>query len=243
MSMRRATLLLVVLLSAQSLCEAQQATITTVKRELSAAKRELEKSVIFRPEHEGAGAFLKSEYRAIEHRQHLERKAEEKGVPRDQAAQFDIAGRLEKYAEQIEPEAFEMLGAYVGFVKVYREHAELIKENESVAEKVAKMIEELDALIDRHGCSLRIPSLKLLYEEDPVGKFGAFDLHGVKKTVHIDGKEVEVLKLRTLKEQSVLIRKDGAKQRDGFIVAEIVGKDTYKTDDGREIAGFLLQAY
>ncbi len=241
--MRKIALLLVVLFLAPVLCQAQEATITNAKRELSAAKRELEKVVVFRPEHEGGGAFLKSEYRAIEHRRHLERKAEEKGVSKDKAAQFDIADRLKRYSEQIEPEAFEMLGAYVGFVKVYREHAALIKENESVAEKAGKIIEELDVLIDRHGRSLRIPSLKLLYKEDPVGKFGVFDLHGVRETVQIDGKEVESLKLRTLKKQSVLIMKDGAKQRDGFIVAEIVGKDTYKTDDDREIAGILLQAY
>ena len=239
----RATARLVILLLAPVLCRAQDTTIADAKKALSAAKEELEKVVVFRPEEEGGGALLKSEYKALQHRQRLERKAEKKGVSKDKAVQFDMANRLEKYAQQIEPEAFEMLVAYVGFVKVYREHEALIKESESVASKAGKIIEELDTLIDRHGRALRMESLKLLYQVDPVGKVGAFDLYGVRQTVRIDGKEVELLKLRTLKEQSVLIMKNAAKKRSGFTVAEIVGKDTYKTDDGKEISGILLQAY
>ena len=239
----RATARLVILLLTPVLCRAQDTTITEAKRGLSAAKEELEKVVVFRPAEEGGGAFLKSEYQTLEHRQHLERKAEKKGVSKEKAAQFDMANRLEKYVEQIKPEAFEMLVAYVGFVRVYREYEAVIKEDEAVAPKVRKIIEELDTLIARHGRSLRIESLKLLYQDDPVGKVGAFDLHGVRETVRIDGKEVELLKLRTLKDRSVLIMKDAAKERSGFIVAEIVGKDTYKTDDGKEIPGILLQTY
>jgi hypothetical protein len=233
----------VVLLLSSFHCWAQDTTLADAKKDLSAAKDKLEKAVVFREEAEGGGAFLKSEYQALEHRQHLERKAERKGLSKDEAAQFDIANRLEKYSEQTESEAFEMLAAYVGFVKVYREYEAVIKDNPAVADKVGKIIAELDTLIDRHGRALRIKSLKLLYEEDPVGKVGAFDLHGVKRTVRIDGKDVEVLKLRTLKERSVLIMRDAAKQRDGFIVAEIVGKDTYTTEAGDEILGILLQAY
>ncbi len=239
----RRTIQLVILLLTTIPCLAQEATITDAKRELSAAKDELEKVVVFRPTEEGGGAFLKSEYKALKHQRHLERKAEKQGVSKDQAAQFDIADRLKRYSEQIEPEAFEMLAAYVGFVKVYREYEALIKDNEAAAGKVGKIIEELDALIDRHGRALRIPSLKLLYKDDPVGKFGTFDLHGVRETVLIDGKPVELLKLRTLKNRSVLIMKDAAKKRAGFIVAEIMGKDTYETDHGKRIAGILLQAY
>jgi hypothetical protein len=238
---RLITLVFVLLVSVPS--RAQQITIEDAKKELSAAKEALEKVVVFRAEHEGGGAFLKSEYESIKHQQQLERRAEKKGVSKDEAARFDLANRLEMYREQIEPEAFETLVAYVGFVKVYREHEALIKENESVAQKAGKIIEELDVLIDRHGRALRIPSLKLLYENDPVGKVGAFNLPGASETVQIDGKPVELLTLRTLKEQAVLIRTDGAKPRKGFIVAEIVGKKTYKTDDGREVAAILLQAY
>ena len=234
---------LVLLLLAPAACQAQEITIRDTKKALSAAKEELEKVVVFRPPHEGGGAFLMSEYKRLEHRQHLERKAEKAGVSKDEAARFDLANRLEKYGEQIEPEAFEMLVAYVGFVKVYREHEALIKENESVAQKAGKIIEELDVLIDRHGRALRIASLKLLYEDDPAGKVGAFNLPGVRNKVRIDGQEVELLKLRTLEKRSILIKSDGAKQRNGFMVAEIVGKDTYKTDDGKEIPGILLQAY
>ena len=61
-------------------CLAQEATITDAKRELSAAKRELDKVVVFRPTEEGGGAFLKSEYKALKHQRHLERKAEAKGL-------------------------------------------------------------------------------------------------------------------------------------------------------------------
>ena len=61
--------------------------------------------------------------------------------------------------------------------------------------------------------------------------------------MRINGQEVELLKLRTLKERSILIKSKGAKQRNGFMVAEIVGKDTYQTDDGKEMPGILLQAY
>jgi hypothetical protein len=239
----RATALLVILLSAPAVGQAQELTIDHAKRDLTAAKEELEKVVVFRPTAEGGGAFLKSEHLAREHRAHLEQKAEQKGVAKNQAAQFDLANRLERYEGQIEPEAFQMLVAYVGFVKVARQHETVIQENETVATKVEEIIEELDTLIGRHGRALRIESLKLLYRDDAVGKVGTFDLHGTRESVLIDGEAVELLKLRTLKERSVLIRKDGAKQRSGFIVAEILGKDTYRTDDGREIPGILLQAY
>ena len=222
---------------------AQETTIDDAKKSLSAAKETLEKVVVFRAEHEGGGAFLKSEYKTLKHRQNLERRAEKKGASKDEADQFDIANRLEKYGQQIEPEAFEMLVAYVGFVKVYQRHEALIKENESVAQKAGKIIEELDVLIDRHGPTLRVASLKLLYADEPVGKVGTFNLPGPRQNVQIDGKDLELLRLRTLKEHAALIKSAGAKPRKGFILAEIVGKDTYKTDDGQEIAAILLQAY
>lgn len=237
------TVPLVFLLLSTAVCWAQETTIEDAKKDLSAAKETLEKVVVFRAEHEGGGAFLKSEYKTLKHRQNLERRAQNKGVSKDDADQFDIANRLEKYGEQIEPEAFEMLVAYVGFVKVYRKHEPLIKENESVAQKAGKIIEQLDVLIDRHGRTLRVASLRLLYEDEPVGKVGAFNLPGPRQKVQIDGKELELLRLRTLKEHAVLIKSAGAKPRKGFILAEIVGKDTYKADDGQEIAAILLQAY
>ena len=235
--------LVMVLFLAPVLCQAQDVTIRDAKKDLSAAKKEIEKVVVFRSEEKGGGAFLKSEYKTLRHRRHLESKAEKKGVSKDEAERFDMANLLEKYDEQIEPEAFEMLVAYVGYVKEYRRHQELIKENEPFAEKAGRIVKELDTLIDRHGRRLCIPSLKLLYEDDPVGKVGTFNLPGVGKTVRIDGREVELLKLRTLKDYSVLIRKDSAKKRTGFLLAEIVGKDTYRTDDGTEMRGILLQAY
>jgi hypothetical protein len=143
----------------------------------------------------------------------------------------------------VEPEALKMLEAYVGFAKAYQKHKETIKEDQEFARKVEVAMERLDALVDRHGPRLALPSLQMLYEDDPVGKVGAFKLYGKKAKLRIDGKDVEQLEIRTLKDLSILIISGGAKKRKGFLLAEIVGKGTYKTDDGQEIRGILLQAY
>ena len=224
-------------------CLAQETTVRDAKRALSNAKEELEKSVYFRKQDEGGGAFLISEHKRIEHQVALEKKAEEKGLAKTEAVKFDYGKRLEKYEEQIEPEAFQMLIAYVGFVKACRKYEPQIKADEEFAEVVGTMRKDLDALIERHGRRLLIASLKLLYQDDPVSQVGAFNLRGKSETVRIDGREYELLKRQSVKERAILLNREGAVIRKGFLIAEIVGRETYRTEDGKSIDAFMLQAY
>ncbi|MFQ5807166.1 MAG: hypothetical protein ACE5I3_12025 [Phycisphaerae bacterium] len=253
----RKTLFWAVVFMANTPCHAQEFTLTDAKRELTAARAEVKKVVTFCPycktagtiegevciHCKGQGVILKSEQKLISHKAYLQNRAEQAGLPRDKYAEFDIAKRLEKFEQDIEPEAFKMLAAYVGYVKTYRKNRQLIKEDEKFARKAERVIEQLDALIERHGRRLRIPSMRLLYEDEPAGKVGAFNLYGKKGQLQIDGKDVEWLEMRTLKEYSILVVTGEAKKRAGFIVAEIIGKQTYRTEGGKKIKGILMQAY
>lgn len=239
------------------LCRADEITLSYAKSEITAAKKELDEAVTFCAHCkatgsiegtactacDGQGAVLKSEAKLISHRVYLRSRAERAGVPPDRYAEFDIAQRLEKLEKDVEPEALKMLAAYVDFAKAYQKHKEVIKEDEEFAQKVEKAMERLDALVDRHGPRLSVPSMRMLYEDEPVGKVGAFKLYGKKEKLRIDGKNVERLEIRTLKEHSILIMEGEAKKRKGFLLAEIIGKGTYHTDDGKEIQGILMQAY
>jgi hypothetical protein len=253
----RIAVLWIPLFAAVSACRADEITLSYAKSELTAAMAKLQKVVTFCEycnatgktddktctHCNGQGAILKAEEKLIGHKAYLETRAEQAGVARDRYAEFDIAHRLEKYEKDIEPEALKMLAAYVDFAKAYQKHKEVIKEDEEFAQQVEKAMERLDALIDRHGPRLSVPSMRMLYEDKPVGKVGAFKLYGNKKTLRIDGKDVEQLQIRTLKEYSILIMEGEAKKRKGFLLAEIIGKDTYHTDDGQDIPGILMQAY
>lgn len=243
--------------AASGLAFAQEVTLIDAEKELDAARDELKKVVSMCqhcrgtgaieektcPHCGGRGAMLRSEAKLVAHRMQLEQTAERKGVSKDKYADFDIADRLTKYEEKYESEAFELLKAYVSFVKVYRKHRDLISEDERLARQVEQTIKQLDKLIDRHGPSLVIRSLGMLYQDDPTGKVGAFKLYGKKGVVRIEGEDADRLEMRTLKNHAVLLIKSQAKPRNGFILAEIVGKDTYKTGDGKEIRGILLRAY
>ena len=235
----------------------QEPTLIDVNRELDAARDELKKVVTMCrscrgsgqiegqacPQCDGRGAMLKSEAKLLAQRAQLEQTAEQKGVSKDTYADFDIAGRLTKYNEQMEPEAFALLKGYVGYVKVCRKYKDLIDQDEKLARQTAESVEHLDKLIDRHARHLTIRSLEMLYEDDPTGKVGAFRFYGTKGVVRIAGEEYSRIQMRTLKTHDILLNRSRAKPRAGFVLAEIVGKGTYQSDDGKSISGVLLQAY
>ena len=245
------------LLALAAPCLSQETTINDAKRGLAKAKEAVDEGVAFcvwcnasgklegkKCEHcTGLGAMLKQERKYIEQKRELESTAVAKGRSASEFAEFDIAHRLDAYEKKYDEQAFEALAAYVGYLKVCREYADLIKEDEAVAAETKKMVDAMDLVADRYGLRLRLDSLKLLYEDDPAGKVGTFVLYGKKGVVKIDGQDADRYQLRTLKNHDVLIRTDGAKQRKGYLLAEIVGKDTYTTDDGKEIKAILLQAY
>jgi hypothetical protein len=247
----------VILLASPALTRAQDVALWEAKRDISNAKEQIEKVVVFCeaceasgkieerpcPHCQGHGVLLKCEAERIKHRDHLERRAKRAGASADRYAEFDAGNRLAGYEKEIEPQALEMLVAYVGYVKMCRRHEEIVKEDGEFAGEIADTIKQLDGLIDRHARRLRLRSLRMLYEEDPVGKVGIFKLYGIRKPVRIDGQELEHLKLRTLKGCSILIRKSEAKERKGYLLAEIVGKDTYKTDDGQSITAIMLRPW
>jgi|GEM_PF-6938957 len=222
---------------------AQETTVDDAKKALSRAKDALEEFVVFRAQEDGGGAFLKSEHDRAEHLRELEKRAVRAGDARENAAKYDLAKRLQTYPEKYTEEAFQAFVAYVGFVKTYREFEEHVKQDETFNEKAARIIDELDVLIDRHGRGLRVASLRLLYEDESVGKVGAFNLRGKRRTVKIDGETADLYRLRTLKGTAVLLKQENAKERKRFILAEIVGKGAYTTDAGEKIQAFLLQAY
>lgn len=245
------------LLVVAAVCHAQPITLRDAQKEIVEAKKELDKAVTFCPHCRatgtidekacphcnGQGALLKSEAEYLAHTRHLEERAERAGARKDNYAAFDVAKRLPALKENLESEALEMLAAYVAYAKVYREHEKLLAEDERFAEKARQVIDLVDKLIDKHAARLNVPCLKMLYDDDPVGKVGAFTLHGTARNVCIDGKNVQCLKLRTLKEYSLLIRNGQARKRNGYILAEILGKQVYTTDDGQKIRAVLLQAY
>lgn len=237
-----ASVLLPALLVATT-CLAQETTVLDAKRVMSVAKDELQKNVIFHPQDRGGGAFLKSEYARLFQEEQLERKAERLGDSKENAEKYDVANRLETYKEKYKEEAFKAFIAYVGFVKAYRQYEEYIKQDAAFQQKVDQIVKEMDVLIARHAREMKLDSLKMLYTEDPKGKVGAFRFPSAARTVTIKGEQYDVIELHTLKDQPVLLNKQKAQERKGFILAEIVGKDAYQTDDGETLNGFLLQAY
>lgn len=253
----KTTARMMVLLTSVAICSAQEPTIHDAKRELTAARAALKKVVTFCeacretgklegaecPFCAGQGATLVSEAKLAAHKHGLELKAERLGAPRSKYADYDVGNRLEGFQKDIEPEAFKMFVAYVAYLKVFREYETLLEQDQRFKDKAARVVEQLDALVARHGPHLKIQSLRLLYEDDPVGKVGAFHFPGRRTVVRIDGKDVERVELRTLDQGCVLLRKDAAKPRDGFVLAEIVGKGAYETEDGQQITGILMQAY
>lgn len=253
----RITAFYVAFLMAAPLCPAQEIALRDAKKEITAAMEEVKKVASFCrqckatgavegktcPRCQGRRAMLKSEERLLTHRAQLELKAEKAGLPKDKYADFDMADRLTKYDQKIEPEALELFTAYVGFVKACDKHKDLVSQDERFARLIKQTTERLDRLIDRHGPRLVIRSMTMLYEDDPVGKVGAFRLYGKKGKVRIGGKDVEWLQMRTFKQHSILLIRSGAKQRSGFVLAEIIAKGTHQTDDGKEIQGILMQAY
>jgi len=245
------------LLPAAGVCLANNDALWDAKHDIVEAKKELNKIVTFCRECDasgkldgktcrfcdGLGLMLKAEEKVVEHRFDLKEKAERLGISKDRYAELDVAKRLDSFKKEIEPEAFKMLTAYVGYMKAYQKHEETLKQDEKFAKKAAKVVTDMDRLIDRHATKLKLDSLKLLREEDPAGKVGVFRFLKRGTKVRIDGKEYERLELRTLKDTAILINRTDAKRHKGLIVAEIIGKDTYKTEAGQEIQGILMQAH
>lgn len=224
-------------------CLAQETTVLDAKRAMSAAKKALEKHVVFHPQDRGGGAFLKSEYARLFQEQQLEHKAERLGDSKENAAKYDIANRLETLKGKYKDEAYLAFAEYVAFVKTYRQYETLIKQDAPFLEKVEQIVRETDALIDRHAPEMTLDSLKWLFAEDCTGKVGAFKLPASVRTVTIKGETIEVIELRTLRDRPILLNKKSAKPREGYTLAEILGKETYETDEGEKLAGYLLQAY
>jgi hypothetical protein len=241
--MRRCGWLVLPVLLGVAACFAQETTILDAKKALSTAKKEVEKDVVFHPQDRGGGAYLKSEYARRFQEQQLEKKAERLGDSKENSQKYDVANRLETYKEKYKEEAFRAFIAYVAFVKTYRQYEELIKQDEPFQEKAGQLLKDLDEMIDRHAPNMTLDGLKLLYLEDPKGKVGAFKLPSPSRTVTINGETLDVIDLVTLKDQPVLLNKSRAKERKDCILAEIVGKGEYQTDDGETVKGFLLQAY
>lgn len=270
---RCAFLTLSFLIAAQ--CLAQETTIVDVKRYLVEVREKLDEVVVFcdwcdgagkledkKCAHcEGLGAMLIPESKRIEHKRGLEQQAARKSRPKSDFAEFDVADRLTAFEKQYDEEAFKALSAYVAYLKVCREHADLIKENEKVAADTQEVIHGMDRLVARYGKRLGLASIKMLYDEveenkedekdeeneedkeDPSEKVGTFVFYGRKGVVKIDGEEAQLYRIRTLKDHAILVKTAGAAKRKGFLLAEIIGKDTYKTDAGKEIKAILMQAY
>lgn len=240
-----------------AICLAQEVTLLDARNDLDRAKEELKKVVTMCrrcqgtgvleqkpcPYCAGRGVMLEAEARLVTQRIHLEEVAEQKGVSKDKYAEFDIADRLPKYQKEIEPQAFEFFKAYVGYVNTYRKYQDLIDKDDSLRQAVEDIIAKLDKLIERHGPGLVVQSFAWLYEEDPVGKVGCFKLYGKTGVVRIDGQPYERFEMRTLKTHAVLVNTSQAKARKGFTFAEITGKGTYRTEDGKELQAILLRAY
>ena len=224
-------------------CYAQETTIVDAKRALSAAKKDLEKELVIFSKERGGGAYLKSEYDRMFQERQLERKAERLGDSKENAEKYDIANRLETYKEKYNEEAFKAFVPLVAFIKTCRQYEEFIKQDTAFQEKVDQLTGDLDDLLDRHAPHMLQDSLKFLYLDDPKGKIGTFKLPSPSKTVTINGEQIEVIELVTLKDQSILLNKNKAKERKDYVFAEIVGKEEYKTDDGETITGILLKAY
>ncbi len=248
---------LATILACAGLSVAQETTLVDARRDLAEVRKAIDKLVVFCewchgtgkledhacPHCDGLGTMLEAEFKAIQHRRELEETARRKGVPASQYARFDIAHRQEKFKQQFEPQALDVLPAYVAYLKVYHKYAKLIETNTRLKNKTGETIAGLDRLVERYGRRLRLKSLQQLYADDPTGKVGTFVFYGHPEKVTIDREPVEVYRLRTLKKYAILLKRTGARPRKGFVLAEIVGKDTYKTDGGKELAGILLQAY
>lgn len=248
---------LIVWLAAAALCQAQEVTFREAKNEIRAAREKVTEVVTFCSRCEltgkldgkecpycgGFGATLKSEGEMIRHRTHLKGRAVRAGAEPEEHAQFDVAKRLAAFEGKLEPETLELLPAYVGYVKAYEKHKAVVKEDEKLVQRIAREIELLDEIVDRYGARLRVQSLRLLYENDPVGKVGAFRFYGKTADVKIDGQPAERIELRTLKDRAILLLKTEAKQREGFVLGEIVGKDTYQTDDGKSIKAIMIRPW
>lgn len=248
---------LVAVLLAGDLCQAQEITLTDARKDIAEARETLEKVVNFCSRCDATGSIrgqecpaclgqpvtLKAEGKLNRHKRQLQERAEQAGVPSARYAEFDLAHRLPKYEEELEPQTIQMLEAYVGYLKACRKHAELVKTDESLQEDTTKTIEQLDELIDRHGSQVTLRSFKMLYEDDPVGKVGAFKLYGKTGEVRVNGQDAERYQMRTLKDWAILVVKAEARRRRGYIVAEIVGKQTYKTEDGQSIKAIMLRPW
>jgi len=253
----RAIGLLVVLALGGSVCRAQDDALWEARKELTAAKENVEKVVTFcrhckasgRLEEkecgwcDGLGVMLKCEEKMVEHRHELQLKAERLGGKREDYARYDLANWLEKLQRDIAPETLKLLPEYVAYLKTYRKYEETIRQDERFAADAALLKERLEALIERHGRRVTQTCMQWLYDEQPAGKVGAFNLYGKVKDVRIDGRQAGLFELRTLKGQPVLLLTDQARQWPGFVVGEIVGPGTYRTDDGEEIRGVLIRAY
>lgn len=259
-------------------CLAQETTIVDVKRDLAQAREKLDQVVVFcdwcdgagkldgkKCSHcEGLGAMLIPESKHLAHKRSLEKQAVRKGRPKSDYAAFDIADRLTAFEKQYDEEAFKALAAYVDYLKVCRQYADLIKADEKVSADTRRVIDGMERIVARYGRRLRVASMKMLYEQhasekdstgdssgyssgyssgDSSPEVGTFVLYGKKGVVKIDGQEAELYRIRTLKDCAILVKTAGAAKRKGFLLAEIIGKDTYTTDAGKEIKAILMQAY
>jgi len=232
-------------------------SVRDAQHEIVEAKKELDKVVTFCehcratgrlkekpcPHCEGQGALLKCRAEYLAHKRLLEDRAVRAGARPEQYAAFDVAKRLPALEEKVESEALSMLAAYVGYLKVYNRYEKLLAEDKDFARKARQIVTLLDKLVDSYAARLALPSLKLLHTDDPVGKVGVFRLLGPTRTVRLEGENLRCIRLRTLKDYVLLVRKGRAPARPGYILAEIVGKQAYKTDDGEELQAILLQAY
>ena len=251
------TFIFVAALVVSTACQAQEVTLADARKEVKAAREKLEEVVTFCRHCRETGKLkgeecvaclgqpvtLKSEGKLNSHKHGLEARAERAGLEASHYAEFDVAARLSKLEEQLEPEAAEMLAAYVGYLKACQKYEALIAGNQRLTRVTERTIRQVGELVDRHGSRLVLRSLKMLYEDDPTGKVGAFNLYGKRGEVRVDGQDMEWLEMRTLKGWAILVIKADVKPRRGYVVAEIVSKGACETEDGNRMKAIVLRPW
>ena len=235
---------------------AQEFTLFDAKREMREVRDEIKKYVVFPRDRNPLdvtvaniaelgpeNAVLKSELKLLEHRAGLEQRAARAGQQRAAWATHDVADRLKTLKDEIQPEFIEFLPAYVAFAKAYHKSKPVLAQDKGFLEKVEEAFAQISEIVNRHGPDYRLKSGAMLYEADPAGKIGVFHFVGSKGMVEIDGKPAKRYELRTLDEFCILLIEGNAPQRKGFILGEIRGKQTYKTDDGAELKAILIESH
>ena len=235
---------------------AQEFTLYDAKREMRQVRDEVKKHVVFPSDRNPLditvanikelgpeNAVLKSELKLLEHRAGLEQRAARAGQGRAEWSTHDVAGRLKEIEGEVQPEFIEFLPAYVAFAKAYHKDREILEQDKPFLAKVEEAYQQLNGIMNRQGPDYLLKSATMLYQDDPTGKIGAFRFVGSKGTVKIDGREAKRFELRTLDDCGILLIEGNAPKRNGFVLGEILGKQTYKTDDGTELKAILIEAH